>query len=168
MMINRTFIVFVVAVAAMMTGCAEKVTMREGQSVHLVPVNKAWSSVVTASNTQQVKADVFDIASNNLSEIAQKGVVVSYSAQGQTIANQLKRWLIKQGVASKKIDMVKVIPSSSYDIQLQFNEFLVVTESCTPTQVGTYGFNEDGCYADNARWQSMVNPNTMIQMNSNN
>lgn len=167
MMIHRVSILFAIAVAAILTGCAEKVTMREGQSLHLIPVSKAWSSVINSSNAQKVKSDLFELADKNLQQIAQKGVVVAYSAKGQTLATELNRWLVAQGVASKKIILTNVTSLGVYDIQIQFHEYQVVTESCSPTQIGTYGFNEDGCYAENARWQSMVNPNAMLKPHSN-
>lgn len=167
MMVNRRLMFLAMVSAVLLSGCAEKVTPREGKSVHVVPVHKSWSAVVTSTNTQKVQSEVFERAEQNFEQIAQKGVVISFSSKGQTVASQLNRWLVEQGVSPNKVDMVKQVSSQPYDIQLQFQEYLVVTEPCSSTQIGTYGFNEDGCYADNARWQSMVNPNAMINTKSN-
>ncbi|RTZ15592.1 hypothetical protein EJ063_10970 [Vibrio aquaticus] len=153
-----------IAVAAMgLSACAEVITLREGSSVQVVPMTYTWAVSLDSKGTNQAQQEIEKIMSNNWPLVANKGVSISWATSaGKKLADAIEQALIQQGVDGNNVTVTQETLPYSQDIRVQFNEAQVVTQSCTPVVIGSFGKKHGGCYAENARWHSMVNPENMI------
>lgn len=147
----------------LVTGCAEKVSLREGQAIHLVPMTYSWSASFDKRSSEESLKEIEELIENNWSLVAAKGLQMNWSTkQGRQFVISLRSELISKGVDARLLMMEHVALDDDKALQIDFHYTQVVTELCTPNKIGTLGQFEDSCYAENARWQSMVNPEKMI------
>lgn len=159
----------IAAAAIGLSACAEVITLREGSSVQVVPMTYTWAVSLDSKGTNQAQQEIEQIISNNWQLVANKGVSISWATSaGKKLAHSIEQALIQQGVDGNKVAVAQELLPYSQDIRVQFNHAQVVTQSCTPVVTGSFGKKHGGCYAENARWHSMVNPEKMIAVPATN
>ncbi|MGF1756106.1 hypothetical protein L4C33_21265, partial [Vibrio makurazakiensis] len=73
-------------------------------------------------------------------------------------------YMVNKGVSG---NLVSLKPTNSpdkrlFDLSVRYTKYKTITQVCTYESIDRFGYGETGCYAENARWQSMVNPEKML------
>ncbi|MCG9577319.1 hypothetical protein L1D14_13865 [Vibrio tubiashii] len=144
-------------------GCAETVSTREGQAIHTVPMVYTWSASFEKMGLESAKQDIRTLINKNWDLVANKGLELQWSTnRGKQLATSLRQELIERGVDAKQISFSQESIGNNKDVAVRFHYTKVVTELCTPSKIGQFGAYSEGCFAENARWQAMVNPEKML------
>ncbi|MEZ8276259.1 hypothetical protein [Vibrio cyclitrophicus] len=154
---------FVGVLVIVSSGCAEKVQERRGQSIEAIPVEHTYSFII--KKTGQTKVEVFELIDENLDVLIEKGSqLVWHTQQGKQLADLAAEYMRNKGVNSKLIFLERTdMPNEHlFDLTLRYTHYKTVTNVCTYESISRFGYGETGCYSDNARWQSMVNPEKML------
>ncbi|KLN63252.1 MULTISPECIES: hypothetical protein [Vibrio] len=146
-----------------LSGCAENVSMREGQAIHTVPMTYTWSASFEPAGIDKAKQEVQKLIDHNWQIVASKGINLQWSTRlGKQFVISIRQGLLERGVESNQISLHQEQLDSGKDVAVEFHYTKVITELCTPSKVGKFGTNAEGCFAENARWQSMVNPENTL------
>ena len=143
-----------------MFGCADQVSERHGTDIDVFPVT--FSIQLVKSKKAETKLLAFiDV---HKSEIKNHGVDIQwFNNKGQKWANELYKNLILSGI-DKKVIVIhhdkKAI--SHFDMKISVIAPKVVVSPCEYATHINIGTKADGCFTENARWSSMVNPQKML------
>lgn len=138
-----------------LVGCATTDEPRMGPEITVTPVR--YQLQLTTTDKQQAKQQWQSFAEKYANKLKGKTVQLTwYSASGREFINQLPRNMgysvtISRGGAQK----------SSFDLKAEFVHSQVQVGRCQPDRMGHFS-NEVGCFSENARWQSMVNPQNAL------
>ncbi|MEZ9473048.1 hypothetical protein AB4211_22305 [Vibrio lentus] len=145
------------------SGCAETVQERRGQSIEVIPFQHSSSFMVKKSG--QIKTELFDFIDGNIDVIIENGVsILWHTQQGKQLAELATKYMTNKGINHKLIALKQTDSPNErpFDLTLQYTEYKIVTQICSYESIGRFGSIETGCYTDNIRWQSMVNPERML------
>ncbi|MGF1756353.1 hypothetical protein L4C33_22665, partial [Vibrio makurazakiensis] len=96
--LNKFKVLLMILSIATLSGCAEKVQERQGQSIEVVPVEYITS--FEAKNIAQTKAEVFGLIDDNFSLFAEKGAQFFWhTQQGKHLADQAIEYMVNKGVS---------------------------------------------------------------------
>lgn len=165
--LQRYFILCVLAL--MLTACAEHVAERRGTQVDVVPVIYSLSLKIAPEQKESAEKelDLF-LQENNSIVLTQNIELIWYSEVGEYLANNTHKKLLKKGVSDKNIKFIqggrRDVNRFDYEINLIVHKVLL--QVCQNPKVTHYGRPGDGCYTESARWQSMVNPENMLNQST--
>lgn len=155
--------------ALTLTACAEHVAERRGTQVDVVPVIYSLSLKIASEQQESAEKelDLF-LQENNSIVLTQNIELIWYSEAGENLANNTHKKLLKKGVSDNNIKFVqgdrRDVNRFDYEINLIVHKVLL--EVCQNPKVTHYGRPGDGCYTESARWQSMVNPEKMLNQST--
>lgn len=151
-----------IVILLILSGCTEKVQERQGSAIEIVPVEYQTPFKITTLNNS--KREISTFIDQHLNVFVEKGSEISWSSrQGKQLALFSVSYMIKNGVNNKLVK-IKFNPNLDEDIDLSIKhkQYLVVPLVCKYESVERFGYENTGCYAENSRWQSMVNPEKML------
>ncbi|MDG3085992.1 hypothetical protein P7F88_07735 [Vibrio hannami] len=151
-----------------LVACAERVAERHGTNIQVVPI--------TYSIDVEIKNNKNQIAWNELDEyvrkhwdlVATQNVSIYWNSKsGKALADKYADYLLSQGIDSHKLLVLKSredgsTPQFKQDLRLETVVNKAVVSTCGYEAIGGFGVESNGCYAEGARWQSMVNPEKML------
>ncbi|WP_122032112.1 hypothetical protein [Aliivibrio sp. EL58] len=143
-----------------MYGCADQVSERHGTDIDVFPVT--FSIQLVKSKKAEVKLSAFiDI---HESEMKNHGVDIQwFNNKGKKWANELNKKLISSGIDKKVIVIHQGKKATShFDMKVSLITPKVVVSHCEYATHYNIGTKADGCFTENARWSSMVNPQKML------
>ncbi|NLS13781.1 hypothetical protein HGP28_12855 [Vibrio sp. SM6] len=147
-----------------LSGCGSRYFVQpqsQGTAIHLVPIEHVWSVQLTTQNAQLMKEQLLARIEDNIDLVATHGVTIS--ANSASLSNAVAQSLAGT-LTARGIEVIKLIdpaqPAKSLMVKVNYAE--VVTEHCRPAKAEQFSVKKVGCYADNARWQSMINPQLMV------
>lgn len=148
-----------------LVGCAETIQERDGAHLHIVPITNTYHLTIKPKKERHAWDQLYEYVEQQWNVIANEKVAIEWSSKaGKRMADKLSKQLQKDGISA---DMIVINQSESkqeshFDISVSTVKYKVVTELCDYTTIGQFGSYHDGCYAENARWQSMVHPEKML------
>lgn len=152
-----------------LSACAEHVAERRGTQVDVVPVIYSLSLKMAPEqkNSAEKELDLF-LQENNSIVLTQNIELIWYSEVGENLANNTYKKLLKKGVNDKNIKFIQGDRSdvNRFDYEINLIVYKVLLEVCQNPKVTHYGRPGDGCYTESARWQSMVNPEKMLNQST--
>lgn len=156
----------VVLTALSLTACVERVAEREGATIEIVPVTYSLSVDINKNKVAAAWEELDQFVELNWDKVSTQAVVFTwYTSEGKTLAEQYHKHLLGKGVNRTQLSIQQAInygQENPFDLQFKTVMNKVVVEVCDYPKVGNFGTYEGGCYADGARWQSMVNPEKML------
>ena len=148
-----------------MAGCAEIIQEREGAQLQLVPITNTYQLTIKPKKDQQAWQQVQDYVEQHWDVLSVEAIDINwFSRRGKKLADKLVSQLKKKGIGAEMIDLNRVANGGSghFDLSISTTKYKVITEVCDYVQVGHFGAYPEGCYTENARWQSMVHPEKML------
>ncbi|PJC86097.1 hypothetical protein CSW98_11025 [Vibrio sp. HA2012] len=158
-----TAIIFV----ALLSGCAEHIAERKGAEIQIVPV--AYTLGISIKNGKQDKAreQLDKYTKSHWDKVTTQMVNLTwYTPAGKKLADSYYRYLLGQGLDENKLAVKEAVAGADekpFDMKFETIVNRAVVEVCAYEKVGNFGRNQEGCYSDGARWQSMVNPEKMLR-----
>ena len=166
--LKQCFLLCVLALTV--TACAEHVAERRGTQVDVVPVIYSLSLKIAPEqkDSAEKELDLF-LQENNSIVLTQNIELIWYTEVGEYLANNTHKKLLKKGVSDKNIKFIQGgrTDANRFDYEINLIVYKVLLEVCQNPKVTHYGRPGDGCYTENARWQSMVNPENMLNQSIN-
>lgn len=152
----------------LLTACAEHIAERNGTEIQIVPVTYAIDVEIKANKTTKAWQELNSYAEKHWDILTTQSVNIYWkSKQGKALADKFAEHLLSQGVDNKKLHVLPLNEDSNsnfaHDLRLETVVNRVVTNTCGYEMIGNFGREANGCYAEGARWQSMVNPEKMIR-----
>lgn len=162
---NKMKSIVLAVVALAMVGCTERIAERKGTQIDVVPVTYSLSLKINPKQEKSAKQELTQFLIEHEKLVLTQDVELVWRTKlGKKWAEKTQSELLKRGVNS---DHLTVSQSSAgfgerfdYEISIVVNRTLV--NMCQYAKVGEYGHTADGCFTENARWQSMVNPENML------
>ena len=160
-------------IGIILSGCAERIKEREGKALHLVPLTYSLSLNSHKNGASTAKQEIEVFITQNFEVIEAKGMLAEWhNLQGKQLSNYARTFAKSLGIDVNRINVQRFEvregePITEFDLRLTFTDYQVITNLCEYPEVGKFGFYESNCYTDNARWQSMVNPENMLPKASN-
>lgn len=157
-MINWKYALFLPLV--FMIGCVEKVNERYGPEIEIFPVT--FSISLSKSDNSDEKLSAF--FADHSKDILNYGLEIRwFNTAGKKWANDIRKDLLIRGVNR---DLITVSHNekrvSHFDLKLTLIKPKVEVSSCEYAKIGGIGNQASGCFVENARWASMVNPQKML------
>ncbi|MGR6831649.1 hypothetical protein [Aliivibrio wodanis] len=148
-----------------MFGCADRVSERHGTDIDVFPVT--FSIQLVKSKKSEAKLSAF--IDMHKSEIKNHGVSIQwFNNKGQKWASELNKVLISSGIDKKVITISHDKKKTShFDMKVSIIAPKVVVSNCEYATHVNIGTMSNGCFTDNARWTSMVNPQKMLSDTTN-
>ncbi|MDG3085978.1 hypothetical protein P7F88_07665 [Vibrio hannami] len=151
-----------------LTACAERVDERRGTELKVVPITYSIDIDIKSNKTRQAWDELDKYVNKHWDIIATQAVNIYWSSKsGKKLADKYANYLLSKGIDSEKLYVTK---SPDRGTDLEFPEDLrletvvnkVIVSACGYEAIGNFGREANGCYVQNARWQSMVNPEKML------
>ncbi|MCL9780814.1 hypothetical protein M9194_05090 [Vibrio sp. S4M6] len=155
-MINWKLLALIPVIAV--TGCAEHVNERSGSNVDVFPVTYSLALTKPSPFLQQFIDSHFNV-------ILEHGVTIeTFSSVGKRWAMSVRKDLVKRGVEPKSI---KILPGISkdddrFDLSISTTNYTTQVQQCGYYGIGDVEDTASGCFVENSRWISMVNPQKML------
>ncbi|EGU48897.1 putative lipoprotein [Vibrio ichthyoenteri ATCC 700023] len=150
---------------ASLIGCAEVIKEREGAELQIVPITNSYHLTIKAKKDQQAWLQLQDYIEQHWDVLSVEEITIDwFSRRGKTLAMKLADKLQKEGISADMIhiNQAKSERSDHFDLSLHTTKYKVVANVCDYPKVGEFGAYPEGCYAESARWQSMVHPEKML------
>lgn len=158
-------VVMVCGLVWSLSGCAEKVAERGGSSVDLVPLTYSLSLNITNENEKESDRKINHFIHKHWLQLRDQPIDIEIGSNlAIRMSEKIQSQLIENGVSPDNIVIHKQIesPDFSFNFTLSYQIHHVLIERCDYARVGRYQDTRLGCYADSARWHSMVHPEKMI------
>ncbi|WED22298.1 hypothetical protein L3Q72_02530 [Vibrio sp. JC009] len=128
-----------------------------GSEISVTPVRYQLEISIDNSHAAQEQLESFiDMHANQLE--GRELQLVWYTHRGKAFLDKFKR----PDGAGYTVRVIRAETlSPHFDIRAQFSDSILAIEPCSRDEMGDYG-DTVGCYTENARWQSMVNPHDAI------
>lgn len=159
-----------IIVSVLLSGCAERVAERTGTQIDVVPVTYSLSLKIKPNQHKASQAELDGFIESNWKLIVDQDVTLIWRTNlGKKWANKTQNSLVRKGVDVKQITIEQANAGfgERFDFEIQTRVHKAMVSICDYTKLGGYGRTSNGCYSDNARWQSMVNPEKMLNKSLN-
>ena len=151
----------------LLSGCAEHIAERDGAQIQVVPVTYSLGVTIKKGKQDKAREQLDNYAKTHWDKVTTQMVnLVWYTKAGKMLANNYADYLLEQGVDKNKLTVTEaanVVHNQHFDLKFETIVNRTIVEVCGYEKIGNYGQTKDGCYADAARWQSMVNPEKMLR-----
>ncbi|MCF1428418.1 MAG: hypothetical protein LPD71_02090 [Shewanella sp.] len=139
-------------------GCAETINESQGTAITLVPVTQTLSLDAGDKGLKGAKREIADFIQVNKALIATQGISLTWrSESGKALADFSVQQASSAGLLASQFAIAQAQDKGA-DISLSLTEYRVLTSVCDYPSIGKFGAGDSSCFVDNARWQSMVNP----------
>ncbi|PKF81126.1 hypothetical protein CW749_00320 [Vibrio sp. vnigr-6D03] len=148
-----------------LSGCADKAIERSGSDIHVVPVTYSIALNIEKNKRKSAQKKLDEFVKEHWDVIVNQTVELSWrTREGKKWAQKTQAQLQKQGVSPEQIRIIQTDAGfgERFDFEFKTVVYRAQVESCDYEQVGSYGGVKYGCFAENARWQSMENPEKML------
>lgn len=150
-------------------GCSSGRPDQSGPAIEVYPV---LTSLALQTNRQQLakaqtRLDDF-LHEQHAALVTQQIVLYWHTPDGERFAIKTRQKLRSLGVASEQLRLEKSSNSfgQHFDFKVDILAHKVVVPVCPYAQVSRFGQEGTGCFIESSRWQSMVNPQKMLQSES--
>ncbi|MEZ8193861.1 hypothetical protein [Vibrio cortegadensis] len=165
----KQYMVILIA-TLLLSGCAEHVAERTGTQIDVVPVTYSLALKIKPQQHKAAQDELDEFIANHWKLIVDQEVTLVWRTNlGQKWAKKTRTSLIKNGVDEKQIAVTQANAGfgERFDFEIKTRVHKAIVSICDYAAVGHHGETNDGCYSDNARWQSMVNPENMLNQSLN-
>ncbi len=153
-----------------LNACVDVIGERRGAELQVVPITYTLNLSVKQNNVKAAWRELDQYVDKNWDRIsAQQLSFTWYTSTGNKLAEDYQKHLLSKGLNRNQITISKGVRQEDLAIDLTFETIVnkVFSSICNYEKVGTFGKTESGCYAESARWQSMVNPEKMLAETNN-
>lgn len=151
-----------------LSGCAEHVSERYGTEIQVVPVTYSIDVEIKDKKSKEAWNELDDYVKKHWDMVATQMVSIYWNSKsGKQLAEKYAKYLLSQGIDSHKLFVQESRKGSSapqfkQDLRLETVVNKAIVSTCGYESIGNFGVEANGCYAEGARWQSMVNPEKML------
>ncbi|PMH46708.1 hypothetical protein BCU68_01345 [Vibrio sp. 10N.286.49.B3] len=149
----------------LLSGCAEHIGERQGTQMDVIPVHYSMAVKVKPKQSKAAQKEVDQFINDHWNVIVNQTVELNWrTKEGQKWATKIEQDLLKRGVNRDNLSVSQVSAGfgERFDFEVKATVHKVMASVCDYAQVGHFGEPNNGCYTDNARWGSMVNPEKML------
>ncbi|WED26085.1 hypothetical protein L3V77_13785 [Vibrio sp. DW001] len=154
-----------------LNACVDVIGERKGAELQVVPITYTLNLSVKKNNEKAAWRELDQYVENNWNRIATQQLNFTwYTSTGNKLAEEYQKHLLSKGLNRNQITITKGgLQEGGITKDLTFETVVnkVFSNICSYEKVGTFGKTESGCYAESARWQSMVNPEKMLAETNN-
>ncbi|MBB1314735.1 hypothetical protein [Aliivibrio sp. SR45-2] len=148
---------YVIAVLLFLSGCADHINEKQGTRINVIPV--VYSLSINSSDNDIIKEQIsvfiqkYDIKNKNghWELLIASNEITIQEGKYQQLLN-------KFGYTLNQIKTVERKGESHFSVTIAFATQRIEYEICDYEQIDYYGSTKIGCYTENNRWHSMVNP----------
>ena len=154
-----------IVIFSFLTGCAERIGERRGTQIDVVPVTYSIALKVNPKKESLAQVELDSFIQENWNLIVNQQVELVWRTKlGKRWALKTRKDLLSRGIYDDYISITqeKAGFSERFDFEFKTKVHKSVVSICDYAGIGKYGKPTDGCYTENARWQSMVNPENML------
>ncbi|BCL72311.1 lipoprotein [Vibrio nigripulchritudo] len=155
----------IAAILVALSGCAYKADERNGTNVHIVPVTYSMALNIDKNKRSTAQKKLDEFIKEHWSIIVNQSVELSWrTREGKKWANKTKAYLQQHGVSPEQISIIQTDAGfgERFDFEFKTVVYKAQVEVCDYEHVGFYSSSASGCFSENARWQSMENPEKML------
>ncbi|MDB1123130.1 hypothetical protein [Vibrio algarum] len=156
--------------ALVLSACVDKIAERNGVQLQVVPITYSLDLSVKKEKNDAAWRELDQYVENNWEKIVSQQLTFTwYSDTGKKLAEDYQKHLLSKGINRNQITLSQGILQEDMTKDLKFEIIVnkVFSEVCGYEKSGTFDNSVGGCYAESARWQSMVNPEKMLTDNIN-
>ncbi len=159
-------LIMLCGLSAVLVGCAEYISEREGAEIQVVPVTYAMSISLRDGEKEKAYQELDRYIQIHWNKVSTQAVnLYWYTPEGKSVADKYYQYLLGKGIDKRKVNLQPVSTTDdSFDMAFQIVINRSIVEVCDYEKVGNFGQTKQGCYTDNARWQSMVYPEKMLNI----
>ncbi|BDU39724.1 hypothetical protein [Vibrio nigripulchritudo] len=154
-----------VSVLVFLSGCVYQASERDGTSVHVVPVTYSIALNIEKNKRSGAQKKLDEFIKEHWGVIVNQSIELNWrTREGKKWAKKTKAYLQQHGVSPEQIEIIQTDAGfgERFDFELKTVVFKAQVETCQYEQVGSYSSSPSGCFSENARWQSMENPEKML------
>ncbi|CED57501.1 hypothetical protein ACU5DF_07750 [Aliivibrio wodanis] len=162
--------VLLVLAALSISGCAEHISERNGTKVDVVPVTYSLSLKVKPEQFKSAEKELNIFLNEHKKLILTQKITLTWRTKlGKEWVNETQKRLLIKGVSEHNItvEQNRAGFGERFDYEIKVTVHKALLSVCQYPKVGHYGEPGDGCYSESARWQSMVNPEKMLNKSLN-
>jgi len=155
----------VMVMLSVFTGCTERIGERRGTQIDVVPVTYSIALKVNPKKVHLAQEELDRFIQEHWNLIVNQQVELVWRTKlGKRWALKTRKTLLSQGIYDDYISVVqeKAGFNERFDFEFRTTVHKSVVSICDYASIGEYGGPTHGCYTENARWQSMVNPENML------
>lgn len=151
----------VIAMLLLLSGCVDHIHEKQGAYINIIPVTYSFS--INSENDEVIKNKLKQfIYKHDIENKKGYWEVTIYKDENETKKIKYQQLLDEFGFTINQIKMINVSKKPYFTVMFSFITQRIEYQSCGYEQVGYYGSNNIGCYTENNRWHSMVNPEKAI------
>lgn len=153
-----------------LNACVDVIGERRGAELQVVPITYTLNLSIKQDNEKAAWRELDQYVENNWDRIATQQLSFTwYTSAGSKLAEDYQKQLLSKGLNRNQITITKGVTPEGIAKDLTFETVVnkVFSNVCSYEKVGTFGKTESGCYAESARWKSMVNPEKMLAETNN-
>ncbi|UGA54219.1 hypothetical protein [Vibrio sp. VB16] len=168
--VNLLKAVIITLCAISLNACVDVISERRGAELQVVPITYTLNLSVKKNKEKAAWRELDQYVENNWDRIATQQLIFTwYTSTGNKLAEDYQKHLLSKGLNRNQITISKGVIQEELAKDLTFETVVnkVFSSICSYEKVGTFGKTESGCYAESARWKSMVNPEKMLAETNN-
>lgn len=149
----------------LLSGCAERVSERNGIEVELIPVTYSFKAKVTKENEIEVDEQLSNYLDLHRDKVFTERVFLGWSGDiAKSKVMEARRNLLRLGVDPKAITIhqLKLQDVGAFNLSASLQQYQVLVPSCKQSQANRYGFETHDCFVESARWISLQHPEKMV------
>lgn len=151
-------------------GCTERIAERHGTQVDVVPVTYSLNLKINPKQQKSAEKELTQFLQEHKKLILTQNVNLTWRTKlGRKWAYKTEKRLLTAGVNADNISIEQHQAGfgERFDYEIEVTVHKALLNVCQYPKVGHYGEPGDGCYSESARWQSMVNPEKMLNQSLN-
>lgn len=163
--VNKNIFVSAAILLLSVSGCADSVHERRGTQLDVVPVSYSLNLKIKAQQNASAQQELQQFLLEHKKLVLSQPIELIWQTKmGKKWADKTQQQLLNDGVDRKNITLVQGDAgfNGRFDYQIKVTVHKVLLSVCPYFKNGHYSESLDGCYSDSARWQSMVNPQKML------
>ena len=152
---------YVIAVLIFLSGCADHINEKKGSHINVIPVTYTLS--INSLSDEIIKKRVNDfIQKYNIENKKGRWELSIVSSEMKVQEDKYQRILSEFGYTINQIKTMELNESRHFTVIIAFITQRIEYEICDYEQIDYYGSTNIGCYTENNRWHSMVNPENAL------
>lgn len=148
---------YAIAILLILSGCADHINEKKGTYINVIPVTYSFSINSQSDEIVKNKLDTF-IRQHGLKNKKGHWKISIYKNDIKEQEVKYQQLLGEFGYTLNQIKTVELQDKPYFLITVSFMTQQIEYQICDYEQIDYYGSNNIGCYTENNRWHSMVNP----------
>ena len=149
-------------------GCTALHPERTGGSIDVYPVTQKYALSVESDRVSEAKESIKKYIDLHRNKILSNDIELIYQNDlGSVMADYASSYLHSIGVLPERLVIKFSHKTEPFDFELVLFDYQVQAQKCSHSAIGNYYLSDNGCFAENARWISMENPEKMLPTTPN-